>query len=69
MPILFCISGNDSVAPTKATLRHPRRASHAHILVEPAGHFEFYHGEAFARFVDAQTSFLLHSLTETAIPQ
>jgi len=48
-------------------LRHARRA--AHVLVEPVGHFEFYHGEAFARLVDAQTSFLLRSLTETAIPQ
>jgi dienelactone hydrolase len=68
VPILFCISGNDSVAPTKATLRHALRASRADILVDPAGHFEFYHGEAFERLVDAQTSFLLRSLTETALP-
>jgi fermentation-respiration switch protein FrsA (DUF1100 family) len=67
-PILFCVSENDSVAPTRATLRHARRAARADILVDRAGHFEFYHGEAFERLADAQISFLLRSLTETAIP-
>jgi pimeloyl-ACP methyl ester carboxylesterase len=65
VPILFCVSEHDSVAPTKTTVRRARRAPKGTILVDPAGHFELYHDEAFERLVQAQTSFLLRSLTES----
>jgi uncharacterized protein len=58
IPILFCVSTTDSVAPAKATLSYARRAPRAQVIEHPAGHFDFYVGEAFDTLVDAQVAFL-----------
>lgn len=58
VPILFCVCDPDSVAPTKATLRHAARAPHGEIKTYSDGHFEIYVGDAFERVVADQLAFL-----------
>jgi dienelactone hydrolase len=58
MPILFCVSGTDSVTPPEQTIELASRAPHAEIKVYSAGHFAFYLGDAFEELVADQTRFL-----------
>lgn len=57
-PILFCVCDPDSVAPSKATLRHAVRAPHPEIKRYAYGHFEIYVGKAFEVVVADQLDFL-----------
>ena len=57
-PVLFCVCEPDSVAPSKATLRHARKAPQGEIKVYPDGHFDIYVGAAFERVVADQVGFL-----------
>ena len=65
-PVMFCICEKDSVAPSKATLRHARRAPKAEIKTYPKGHFEIYVGEDFERVVNDQIGFLNRHVPVTA---
>lgn len=57
-PVLYCVCDNDTVAPSKKTLRHVRRTPRHEIRHYDAGHFEIYLGEAFERVVADQIAFL-----------
>ena len=57
-PVLFCVCESDSVAPSKTTLRHARRAPKGEIKLYAEGHFDIYVGEAFDRVVRDQIDFL-----------
>lgn len=66
-PVLFCVCENDTVAPTKATLRHANRTPHKEIRIYADGHFDIYVGEAFEKVIHDQIDFLrrtvpVHSL-------
>jgi pimeloyl-ACP methyl ester carboxylesterase len=58
VPILFCVSSNDSVAATDTTLRYAHQAPHGVVKMYDAGHFAFYLGEPFEELADDQTAFL-----------
>ncbi|MFI8642999.1 alpha/beta hydrolase [Streptomyces chartreusis] len=58
VPILFCVSRADSVAPTAATLKHVRNARLGKIEMFDAGHFDFYVGEHFETVFASQLAFL-----------
>jgi dienelactone hydrolase len=57
-PVLFCVCETDTVAPSKATLRHASRTPRREIKRYADGHFEIYVGEAFERVVKDQLDFL-----------
>ncbi|MBY6683391.1 alpha/beta fold hydrolase [Rhodococcus sp. BP-316] len=57
-PVLFCVCDPDTVAPTKATLRHAAKAPRGQIEVYPYGHFEIYVGDPFEHVVADQIAFL-----------
>lgn len=57
-PVLFCVCDTDSVAPSKATLRHAHRTPRKEIKRYADGHFEIYVGDAFERVVKDQLDFL-----------
>ncbi|MGB3769715.1 MAG: alpha/beta fold hydrolase [Rhodococcus sp. (in: high G+C Gram-positive bacteria)] len=57
-PVLFCVCDPDTVAPTKATLRHAAKAPNGQIEVYPYGHFDIYVGDAFEHVVADQIAFL-----------
>jgi dienelactone hydrolase len=57
-PVLFCVCESDSVAPSKATLRHARRAPKGEIKLYPDGHFGIYVDAAFERVAHDQVDFL-----------
>ena len=61
-PVLFCVCDPDTVAPTKATLRHAAKAPRGQIEVYPYGHFDIYVGEGFERVVADQVAFLTRTL-------
>jgi fermentation-respiration switch protein FrsA (DUF1100 family) len=63
-PILFCISETDSVAPAGPTLKYALEAPRGEVRSYPAGHFDFYVGEAFQRLVADQTRFLVRHLVD-----
>jgi len=70
IPIMFCVSLTDSVAPARPTLRHARRAPRGEIKTYDAGHFEFYVGDAFEEISTDQTEFLVrHLKPEARIPR
>lgn len=56
--ILFCVCENDSVAPSRQTIRHAERAPNKEIKLYKDGHFEIYVGDAFERVVKDQIDFL-----------
>ncbi|MFI6309837.1 alpha/beta hydrolase [Nocardia fusca] len=62
MPILFCVSNNDTVTPPAQTLRYARTAPLGEVRTYNAGHFEFYLGEAFEALVTDQIEFLTRHL-------
>ena len=57
-PTLFCVCEPDTVAPSKATLRHALKARHGQINLYREGHFDIYFGEAFEQVVSDQLDFL-----------
>jgi dienelactone hydrolase len=65
IPILFCVSDHDSVAPPAPTLRYARTAPLGEIKTYDAGHFDFYHGDTFEALVRDQTEFLTRQLDPT----
>jgi uncharacterized protein len=62
MPILFCVSNNDTVTPPEETLRYARTAPRGEIKTYDAGHFAFYLGEPFDEIVKDQVEFLTRHL-------
>lgn len=58
IPIMFCVSRDDSVAPTHTTVRHARRARQGTIELFGAGHFDFYVGDDFEDASSRQVAFL-----------
>lgn len=59
-PVHFAVCENDSVAPTKATLRHAAKAPSGEIKLQPGGHFDIYVGADFERNLNQQLAFLAH---------
>ncbi|VXA57480.1 Quorum-quenching protein AidA [Acinetobacter proteolyticus] len=57
-PVLFCVCEDDSVAPSKATLRHANRTPHKEIKRYDYGHFDIYLGAAFEHVIQDQIDFL-----------
>jgi len=57
-PIHFAVCQDDSVAPTKATLRHVAEAPRGEIRLQPGGHFDIYVGEDFEHNIAQQLAFL-----------
>ncbi|NKF28115.1 alpha/beta hydrolase [Pseudomonas sp. BGM005] len=57
-PVLFCICDNDSVAPTKKTVKFALNTPNKSIKIYSYGHFEIYLGTAFERLVSDQLDFL-----------
>ena len=57
-PALFCVCDNDSVAPSKATLRHARKAPQGETKIYSDGHFDIYVNDGFERVVKDQVEFL-----------
>lgn len=62
IPILFCVSDHDTVAPPAQTLRYARTAPLGEIKTYDVGHFDFYHGDTFEALVHDQTEFLTRQL-------
>ncbi|MDO8208866.1 alpha/beta hydrolase [Conexibacter sp. CPCC 206217] len=62
IPILFCVSDTDTVAPPGPTLRYARTAPHGDVRRYDAGHFAFYVGETFEQIVADQVEFLTSRL-------
>lgn len=62
IPILFCVCEDDTVAPSKVTLKHVRKAPLGIIKTYHAGHFELYVGKTFDQLVADQSSFLIDTL-------
>jgi dienelactone hydrolase len=62
IPILFCVSNVDIVAPPAQTLRYARTAPRGEIKTYDAGHFDFYVGDAFEALVRDQIEFLTRQL-------
>ena len=62
MPILFCVSNTDTVAPPAQTLTYARTAPRGEIKTYDAGHFEFYLGDPFEELVRDQVEFLSRQL-------
>lgn len=58
IPILFCVSSTDTVAPAGPTLTYASRAPRGVVRSYAAGHFDFYLGEPFEQLVAEQTEFL-----------
>lgn len=58
IPLLFCVSKNDSVAPTGPTLKFAATAPRGEIKVYGGGHFDFYNGEQFEKVIADQIEFL-----------
>ena len=57
-PVHFAVCEDDSVAPTKATLRHAAKAPKGEIKLQPGGHFAIYVGDDFEQNVTQQLDFL-----------
>ncbi len=73
MPILFCVSKSDSVAPPGPTLKYALTAPRGEIKLYDVGHFDFYLGEAFEAVVRDQLEFYSRHLGQPsctpAVPQ
>ena len=62
IPVLFCVSSTDTVAPAGPTLKYAHRAPRGVVRSYAAGHFDFYLGEPFEQLVADQTEFLAKHL-------
>ncbi|WP_063064555.1 alpha/beta hydrolase [Nocardia violaceofusca] len=68
MPILFCVSNNDTVTPPAQTLRYAKTAPRGEVKTYDAGHFDFYLGDAFEALVTDQIEFLTRHLGAQPAP-
>lgn len=59
-PAHFAVCQDDSVAPTRATLRHVAKAPRGEIKLQQGGHFDIYVGEDFEQNIAQQLAFLVH---------
>lgn len=59
VPILFCVSAADTVAPSEQTLTYAQQAPRGDVRIYDAGHFDFYLGEVQRRLATEQTEFLI----------
>ncbi|MGA5541512.1 alpha/beta hydrolase [Mycobacterium sp. NPDC051198] len=57
-PAHFAVCEDDSVAPTRATLRHVRKAPRGEIKLQSGGHFDIYVGADFEANIAQQLAFL-----------
>lgn len=57
-PAHFAVCQDDSVAPTKATLRHVAKAPRGEVKLQQGGHFDIYVGEDFEHNIAQQLAFL-----------
>ena len=57
-PIMFAVCKPDSVAPSKATVRHVSKAPKGEIKMYDAGHFDIYLGDDFEQVVADELDFL-----------
>jgi pimeloyl-ACP methyl ester carboxylesterase len=57
-PALFCVCERDTVAPTRPTLRHVRKAPQGEVKLYREGHFDVYVGQGFEKVVADQIDFL-----------
>jgi len=57
-PIHFAVCETDTVAPSKATLRHAAKAPKGEIKMQAGGHFDIYVGKDFEANVAEQLAFL-----------
>jgi pimeloyl-ACP methyl ester carboxylesterase len=64
-PAHFAVCQDDSVAPTKATLRHVSKAPRGEVRLQQGGHFDIYVGEDFEANVTQQLAFLAHHVPTT----
>jgi pimeloyl-ACP methyl ester carboxylesterase len=62
IPIMFCVSATDTVAPTQPTIDYVSHARLGDVRVYPAGHFDFYLGDIQRQLADEQTEFLMAHL-------
>lgn len=62
IPILFCVSSTDTVAPPQQTLKYARLAPVGDVRIYEAGHFDFYIGDVQQRLADEQADFLIRHL-------
>lgn len=65
-PVLFCVCEPDSIAPSRATLKHAVKAPKGQINLYREGHFDIYVGEPFERVVRDQISFLKRNVPTPA---
>lgn len=65
-PAHFAVCVDDSVAPTRATLRHVRKAPRGEIHMQRGGHFDIYVGEDFEANITQQLAFLAEHVPATA---
>lgn len=66
IPILFCVSSTDTVAPAGPTLKYAQQAPKGVVKCYEAGHFDFYTGEPFEQLVKDQARFLVEHLLPTS---
>jgi len=64
-PAHFAVCQDDSVAPTKATLRHVAKARRGEVRLQQGGHFDIYVGEDFESNISQQLAFLDHHVPIT----
>jgi len=65
-PAHFAVCEDDSVAPTKATLRHVSKAPRGEIKLQQGGHFDIYVGADFEHNISQHLAFLHHHVPITA---
>jgi uncharacterized protein len=66
IPIMFCVSATDTVAPPQKTMDYASCAPRGDVRVYPAGHFDFYVGDIQRQLADEQTEFLVAHLAPSA---
>lgn len=64
-PIHFAVCEHDTVAPTRATLRHVAAAPRGEIRLQRGGHFDIYVGADFEHNIAQQLAFLAHHVPVT----
>lgn len=65
-PAHFAVCEVDTVAPSRATLRHVTKAPHGEIHLQRGGHFDLYVGEDFESNISQQLAFLAHHVPVSA---
>jgi len=63
-PALLMLGEKDSLIAPHAVRKAAKRMTNAQVIAYPWGHFDIYHGEAFADAITKQTRFLLQHLND-----